>query len=91
LVGTDWGLSAPFHPFFYLKKEFTFVADEAPYNWEAKPNKFFFNVESCGSLRPDNIVTMGIAILKEKLSNLQTQLSQECSVSAGLEGLQIVP
>lgn len=64
-----------------LKNEFTlsffFFLDEAPFNWEAKPNKFFFNVESCGSLRPENIVTMGVAVLKNKLSNLQTQLAHE--------------
>lgn len=51
--------------------------DEAPYNWELKPNKFFFNVEAAGLLKPENIVTMGVAMLKEKLSNLQTQLSHE--------------
>ncbi|XP_034231664.1 DNA-directed RNA polymerase II subunit RPB3 [Thrips palmi] len=50
---------------------------EAPFNWEAKPNKFFYNVESCGSLKPENIVTMGVAVLKNKLSNLQTQLAHE--------------
>jgi DNA-directed RNA polymerase II subunit RPB3 len=50
---------------------------QAPYDYTAKPNKFFFNVESCGSLKPENIVTMGVAILKKKLSDLQTNLSQE--------------
>lgn len=50
---------------------------EAPYNWEARPNKFYFNVESVGALRPENIVLMGVAFLKNKLSNLQTQLSHE--------------
>ncbi|XP_030376926.1 DNA-directed RNA polymerase II subunit RPB3 [Scaptodrosophila lebanonensis] len=50
---------------------------EAPYNWEAKPNKFFFNVESSGALKPENIVVMGVQVLKNKLSNLQTQLSHE--------------
>ncbi|KAG8037109.1 hypothetical protein G9C98_004431 [Cotesia typhae] len=50
---------------------------EAPFNWEAKPNKYFFNVESSGALKPENIVMMGIAALKNKLSNLQTQLSHE--------------
>lgn len=56
---------------------FRFVSDEADYNWEAKPNKFFFNVESSGALRPENIVMMGVQVLKNKLSNLQTQLSHE--------------
>ncbi|KAJ8876169.1 hypothetical protein PR048_024078 [Dryococelus australis] len=51
--------------------------NEAPYSWEAKPNKFYFNVESAGALRPENIVMMGISVLKNKLSNLQTQLSHE--------------
>ncbi|KAF7274234.1 hypothetical protein GWI33_013095 [Rhynchophorus ferrugineus] len=50
---------------------------EAPFNWELKPNKFFYNVEAAGQLRPENIVIMGVAMLKEKLSNLQTQLSHE--------------
>nr|CAD7432257.1 unnamed protein product [Timema monikensis] len=62
------------------KSEFSELEDdqhEAPYTWEAKPNKFFFNVESAGALRPENIVMMGISILKNKLSNLQTQLSHE--------------
>lgn len=50
---------------------------EGEYNWEAKPNKFFFNVESTGALKPENIVIMGVNVLKNKLSNLQTQLTLE--------------
>lgn len=57
-------------------------SDEAIYNWELKPNKFFFNVEAAGLLKPENIVTMGVAMLKEKLSNLQTQLSHELQSDA---------
>lgn len=60
----------------------SFFADEAPYNWEAKPNKFYYNVESAGALKPENIVIMGVAMLKEKLSNLQTQLSHELQTDA---------
>ena len=56
--------------------------DEAAYNWEAKPNKFFFNVESAGALKPENIVLMGVQVLKNKLSNLQTQLSHETQTNA---------
>ncbi|XP_071447775.1 DNA-directed RNA polymerase II subunit RPB3 [Hetaerina americana] len=62
------------------KSEYTELEEDqyqAPYTWEAKPNKFFFNVESSGALRPENIVMMGVLVLKNKLSNLQTQLSQE--------------
>ncbi|XP_063696772.1 DNA-directed RNA polymerase II subunit RPB3 [Culicoides brevitarsis] len=55
---------------------------EAEYNWEAKPNKFFFNVESSGALKPEHIVIMGVQVLKNKLSNLQTQLSHETQQDA---------
>ena len=39
--------------------------------------RFFYNVESCGSLRPETIVMSALAVLKKKLSDLQTQLSHE--------------
>lgn len=41
------------------------------------PHRFFYNVESCGSLRPETIVMSALAVLKKKLSDLQTQLSHE--------------
>uniref|UniRef100_A0A1A9V9I2 DNA-directed RNA polymerase II subunit RPB3 n=1 Tax=Glossina austeni TaxID=7395 RepID=A0A1A9V9I2_GLOAU len=50
---------------------------EAPYDWENEPNKFFFNIETSGALTPENIIIMGVQALKNKLSNLQTQLSCE--------------
>lgn len=65
-----------------LEGLFLLFLDEAPYNWEAKPNKFYYNVESSGALKPENIVIMGVAMLKDKLSNLQTQLSHELQTDA---------
>lgn len=62
---------------FIKKKLLLFKIDEAPFNWEAKPNKYYYNVESSGALKPENIVIMGVTALKNKLSNLQTQLSHE--------------
>ena len=53
------------------------VLDEAPFDPTGKPNKFFYNVESCGSLKPENIVFSALSSLKKKLSDLQTQLSIE--------------
>lgn len=69
------------------KSEHTELDDdqfEAEFNWEMKPNKFFLNVESCGALKPENIVLMGVKVLKNKLSNLQTQLSHEPSSNDAL-------
>ncbi|KAK0167967.1 hypothetical protein PV327_001813 [Microctonus hyperodae] len=67
------------------KSEYSELGDdqfEAEFKWEAKPNKYYFNVESSGALKPENIVMMGIAALKNKLSNLQTQLSHEVQIDA---------
>ncbi|ESO83069.1 hypothetical protein LOTGIDRAFT_197656 [Lottia gigantea] len=50
---------------------------EAPFVPGQKANKFFYNVESCGSLKPENILYSALSTLKKKLSDLQTQLSHE--------------
>jgi len=47
---------------------------QAPLQYNKKPNKFYFNVETCGSLSPENIVLKGVKALKGKLSNLALQL-----------------
>merc|ERR1739838_534729 len=70
----------------WLKSEYTEIEDDdvhqAEYDYLGKPNKFFFNVESCGSLKPENIVLMGVQVLKKKLSDLQTQLHTELQSDA---------
>ena len=38
---------------------------QAEYDYSAKPNKFFYSVESCGSLKPENIVLMGVQVTLE--------------------------
>ncbi|CAG0899808.1 unnamed protein product [Cyprideis torosa] len=57
-------------------------AHEAPFNVEAKANKFYYNLEGSGSLKPENIVIMGINSLKDKLSDLQAQLTREMQSDA---------
>lgn len=51
--------------------------DEAPFDPHGKPKKYYYNVESCGSLKPETIVQSAINALKKKLGDLQTQLSNE--------------
>lgn len=55
---------------------------QAAFRLDAKPEKFYFNVESCGSLTPQNIVLGALTVLKKKLSDLQTQLSQELELQS---------
>lgn len=67
------------------KSEYSTVEEdkaEAEYIPDGKPNKFFYNVESCGALKPETIVLTGLQILKKKLSDLQTQLSHEMQSDA---------
>jgi len=40
-------------------------------------DKFYFNVEATGSLRPENIILNGIRALKMKLTDLQTYLTTD--------------
>ena len=60
-----------------MEKQLEEGRHEADYDYAAKANKFYFSVESCGSLKPENIVLMGVQVLKKKLADLQTQLQHE--------------
>lgn len=51
--------------------------EDPPYDPAAEPNKFFFTVESVGSLRPEDIVTSAISVLQGKLGAVQLHLEQE--------------
>lgn len=53
---------------------------EKPYEVFGHPEKFFFNIESIGSLRPENIVLTGLQVLKKKLMDLQTQYNNEIAL-----------
>ncbi|CAM1298206.1 POLR2C (predicted) [Pycnogonum litorale] len=55
---------------------------EAPYNWNGRPNKFFFNIESTGALKPQKVVLSGLRILKNKLRDLRQQLEEESTADA---------
>lgn len=50
---------------------------EADYIRDGKPSKFYFNVESSGALRPQNIVLSGLRVLIQKLQDVETELSHQ--------------
>jgi len=65
-------------PSYIMLQQFsTSISDQATFEPAGFPNKYYYNVESCGSLKPENIVFSALAHLKKKLSDLQTQLSHE--------------
>ena len=44
---------------------------QAEYDYSSKPNKFFYSVESCGSLKPENIVLMGVQASHTKFAEVK--------------------
>ncbi|TQS33113.1 hypothetical protein Golomagni_06554 [Golovinomyces magnicellulatus] len=41
-----------------------------PFNYDAKPDRFYFEVEAAGSMEPDQIVQSGIRVLQQKIGAL---------------------
>lgn len=41
-----------------------------PFDYDAKPTKFYFEVETSGSMEPDQIVQVGIRTLQQKIGGL---------------------
>ncbi|MEN2497097.1 MAG: DNA-directed RNA polymerase II subunit RPB3 [Marteilia pararefringens] len=48
---------------------------QADFDPFSKPRKFYFNVETTGSLKPENIVLSSINVLKQKLATIQSSLT----------------
>ncbi|KAI5299168.1 45 kDa subunit of RNA polymerase II [Ascosphaera pollenicola] len=47
---------------------------DMPFDYDAVPSVFYFDVESVGSLEPDAIVQQGITVLQRKLANVISSL-----------------
>lgn len=41
-----------------------------PFDYDAVPNRFYFEVETSGSMAPDQIVQSGIRVLQQKIGGL---------------------
>ena len=62
---------------------------DEPFNYNAVPTRFFYDVETVGGLDPDQIVTRGISTLQTKLAEVIRELSGGAGPdAAGFEGAQ---
>jgi DNA-directed RNA polymerase II subunit RPB3 len=50
-------------------------ADGAPFNYDAQPTSFFFEVESIGNLEPDAVIQQGIKAMQQKLAAVIQELA----------------
>lgn len=50
---------------------------EIPYDPTAQPSRFYFTVETVGSLRPEEVLLQAINVLQSKLGAVQLSLEQE--------------
>ncbi|KAF0990092.1 hypothetical protein HZS_3571 [Henneguya salminicola] len=50
---------------------------QAEYNFSDQPHKFYFTVESIGTLRPENIILSGLDVLKKKLNMVHEAVIRE--------------
>ncbi|KAK1143481.1 RNA polymerase II subunit 3 [Aspergillus melleus] len=48
---------------------------DQPFDYDAEPNNFYFDVESIGNLEPDMIIQQGITVLQRKLASVISALS----------------
>ena len=51
------------------------LQDGEPYDFDAMPTKFYFDVESIGNLEPDSVVQQGIKGMQQKLAAVIKELS----------------
>jgi len=50
-------------------------AEDEPFDYDAVPTRFFFDVETVGGMEPDQIVTRGISTLQTKLASIIKEIS----------------
>ncbi|KAI9066613.1 RBP11-like subunits of RNA polymerase [Trametes sanguinea] len=60
--------------------------DDLPFDYNAKPEKFYMNVETDGSLGPQEVVMKGLQELQTKLANLVLGLKGDPPEADGFQG-----
>ncbi|CAJ2511617.1 Uu.00g072420.m01.CDS01 [Anthostomella pinea] len=61
-------------------------AEGEPFDYDAVPSKFYFEVESAGNIEPDNIIHEGIKEIQKKLAGLIHGLGENDGMDAGYDG-----
>ena len=54
-----------------------YILDQGDFDPHGKPDRFFFNLETNGTLKPETIILTSLRVIKDKLDTLQTCLQQE--------------
>jgi len=64
------------------------AAEGEPFDYDAEPNKFYFNVETVGGLEPDAVIQQGIKVLQQKLAAVIQELAgaDEGGAAGGVNG-----
>ncbi|KFY89462.1 hypothetical protein V500_05660 [Pseudogymnoascus sp. VKM F-4518 (FW-2643)] len=57
-----------------------------PFDYDAVPGSFYFELESAGNLEPDAVVQEGIKVLQQKLATIIAGLSDGGGVENGMNG-----
>lgn len=60
--------------------------EDEPFDYNAKPNKFYFDVETDGSLAPQEVIMKGLSELQAKLANLILVLKPQPDVDHMMSG-----
>lgn len=57
-----------------------------PFDFDAVPERFYFEVESAGNLEPDAIIQQGIKVLQQKLAAVIQDLTDGEAETNGING-----
>jgi len=57
------------------------------FNYDAVPERFYFEVESVGNLEPDAIIQQGIKVLQQKLAEVIQDLTEGEGTTNGMNGI----
>jgi DNA-directed RNA polymerase II subunit RPB3 len=57
-----------------------------PFDYDAVPERFYFEVESAGNLEPDAIIQQGIKVLQQKLAAVIRDLTDGEAQTNGING-----